>query len=155
MPTWFHIGRRRWMSNRHWWQPIAPIRRKKIVWGEPRVLFAASLALLPLIVFNQQILTGRMMQPYHYEAFVVNYAVVVSAVLTAGLLWKPIPTRVLVWIAALSFSWGFVEVGLPSRLNSVPAAVVNDQIVPVLLRLKQLSKEDGTLAGLRAEGKAS
>jgi hypothetical protein len=134
---------------------VAAVRRKKIVWGEPRALFAASLALLPLIVFNQQILTGRMMQPYHYEAFVVNYAVVVGGVVTAALLWKPIPTRVLVWIAALSFSWGFVEVGLPSRLNSVPQAVVNDQIVPVLLRLKELSKQDGTLADLRAKGNAS
>lgn len=134
---------------------VAAVRRKKIAWSEPQVLFAASLALLPFVVFNQQILTGRMMQPYHYEAFVVNYAVVVGAVITAALLWKPMPTRVLVWIAALSFSWGFVEVGLPSRLNSVPAAVVNDQIVPVLLRLKQLSREDGTLPGLRAKGNAS
>ena len=134
---------------------VAAVRRKRIAWSEPRVLFAASLALLPLIVFNQQIVTGKMMQPYHYEAFVVNYAVVVGAVLTAGLLWKPMPARVLVWIAALSFSWGFVEVGLPSRLNSVPQAVVNDQIVPVLLRLKQLSREDGTLTGLRAKGNAS
>jgi hypothetical protein len=34
----------------------------------------------------------------------------------------------------------------------VPAARVDDQMIPVLLRLKELSKQDGTLAGLRAEG---
>ena len=134
---------------------VAAVRRQKIKWREPRVLFAASLAMLPLVVLNQQLLTGKMMQPYHYEAFVVNYAVLVGAVTTVALLWKPMPSRVLVWIAALSFSWGLVEAGLASRLNFVPAAVVDDRIVPVLLRLKELSKQDGTLAGLRSEGKAA
>jgi hypothetical protein len=95
------------------------------------------------------------MQPYHYEAFIVNYSVLVGLLLTVALLWKPVPGRVLLWIAALSFSWGMVEVGLPARFQSVPAAVVNDQMVPVLRRLKELSKQDGTLAGLHAEGQAS
>lgn len=134
---------------------VVAVRRRKIAWSKPPTLFAASFALLPLVVFNQQILTGKMMQPYHYQAFVVNYAVLVGAVVTAALLWKPMPTRVLVWIAALSFSWGFVEVGLPSRLNTVPAAIADEQIIPVLRRLKELSKEDGTVAGLRTDGKAS
>ena len=134
---------------------VVAIVRKRIAWSEPKVLFAVSLALLPLVVLNQQILTGKMMQPYHYEAFVVNYAVMVGAVVIAALLWKSRPARLLVWIATLSFSWGFVEVGLPSRLSSIPQAVVTDQIVPVLLRLKQLSEEDGTLTGLRTKGNAS
>ena len=134
---------------------IVAVRRKKIELSEQRIICTASFALLPFVVFNQQILTGKMMQPYHYAAFVANYAVLTGAVVTAALLWKPMPARVLVWIAALSFTWGFVEVGLPSRLNSVPQAVVNDQIVPVLLRLKQLSGEDGTLTGLHSKGIAS
>ncbi len=134
---------------------VAAIRRNRIEWREPQALFALSLAVLPLLVLNQQILTGRMMQPYHYEAFVVDYSVMVGLLVTASLLWKPMPSRVLLWIAALSFSWGVIEVGLPSRLNTVPAAVVNDQVVPVLLKLKELSKQDGTLADLRAKGKAS
>jgi hypothetical protein len=95
------------------------------------------------------------MQPYHYDAFIVNYAVLVGLVISVTLFWKHVPGRALLWFAVLSFVWGFVEVGLPSRLNTVPAAIVNDQIVPVLLRLKDLSKEDGTLAELRTEGKAS
>jgi hypothetical protein len=94
------------------------------------------------------------MQSYHYEAFVVNYAVLVGLLITFTLFGKPIPSRLLLWIAALAFSWGLLEVGFPARLNYVPAAVVRDQIVPVLVRLKQLSTEDGTVAGLRANGKA-
>jgi hypothetical protein len=133
---------------------VMSVRRHRINRSEPRVIFAASFALLPFVVFNQQILTGKTMQPYHYDAFVVNYSVLIGLLLTVALLWKPVPARALVWIAALSFSWGVVEVGLPARFQSVPAAVVNDRMVPVLRRLKELSKQDGTLAGLRAEGRA-
>ena len=117
---------------------IVAVRRKKIELSEQRIICAASFALLPFVVFNQQILTGKAMQPYHYEAFVVNYSILVGMLITVTLFWKPVPGRLLLWIAALSFSWGLIEVGLPSRLNSVPAAVVNDQIIPVLLRLKGL-----------------
>ena len=44
--------------------------------------------------------------------------------------------------------------GLQARFQSVPAAVADDQMVPVLRRLKELSKQDGTVANLRAEGQA-
>src|SRR6266545_3790287 len=134
---------------------VIAIRRRRIQRAEAPTLFAASLGLLSFLVFNQQILTGKTMQSYHYEAFILNYSVLVGLLLTVGLLWKPLPGRLLGWVAVLCFSWGLVEVGLPSRLNTVPAAIVDDQIVPVLLRLKQLSNEDGTLAGIRADGKAS
>lgn len=132
---------------------IRRVWQNKIKRSDPQVLFAASLALLPLVVFNQQILTGTTMQPYHYEAFIVNYAVLVALLISVPLLWKPLPGRVLLWIAALSFSWGVVEVGLPSRLNCVPEARVHEQMIPVLLRLKELSKQDLTLAELRTAGK--
>jgi hypothetical protein len=130
------------------------VRRHRLNRSEPGVIFAASLALLPFVVFNQQVFTGKTMQPYHYAAFVVNYSVLVGLMLTVTLLWKPVPRRLLVWLAALSFSWGLVEVGLQARFQSVPAAVVDDQMVPVLRRLKELSKQDGTVASLRAEGQA-
>lgn len=133
---------------------ITAIRRRKIEASSPRVIFAITFVLLPFAVFNQQILTGKTMQPYHYEAFIVNYVVLAGLVLTAALLWTP-NRRVLLWIAAVSFSWGLIEVGLPSRLNTVPEALVNDQIVPVLLHLKDLSSADGTFIGLRNKGSSS
>jgi len=134
---------------------VIGVSRNRIERRESRVIYAASLGFLPLVVFNQQVLTGRMMQPYHFEAFIANYCVLAGLLITVTLFWKQIPGRLLLWIAALAFLWGFVEVGLPSRLKYVPRAVVNDQIVPVFVRLKQLSKEDGTLTGLRVEGNAS
>jgi len=122
---------------------------------QSHVIYAASLAMLPFLVFNQQVLTGKSMQSHHFAAFVANYAVLLGVVLCVTVLWKTISLRVLVWIAALSFSWGFIEVALPSRLASVPSAVANDEMIPVLVRLKQLSNEDGTLAGLRTAGRAA
>jgi hypothetical protein len=133
---------------------VLAILRGRVKTNDPRFVFAASLALLPLIVFNQQIITGRMMQPYHFAAFVVNYTVLVALIVTFKLCANQTSRRALVWIGVLSFMWGMVEVGLPSRLNTVPAAVANDQIVPVLRRLDELSKQDGTLSDLKTKGHA-
>ena len=130
-------------------------RRQKIELNEPRVIFTASLALLPFAVFNQQIVTGWTMQPFHWEAFILNYSVLVGAVIAVALLWKPVPLRLLIWVAALSFAWGIIEVGLPARLTSVPEAVIKDRMVPVLERLNELSKTDGTFADLQTATKPS
>lgn len=40
-----------------------------------------AFALLPLAVFNQQVITGHSMQPFHYAYYVVNYTILVSFVL--------------------------------------------------------------------------
>ncbi len=93
--------------------------------SQPRAIYAASLALLPFVLFNQQVLTGKSMQPWHFAGFVTNYAVLLGVVLCVTLLWKTISPRALLWIAALSFSWG------------------------------DLSTQDGTLASLRGESETS
>ncbi len=130
-------------------------RRGKIEQSAPPpVIFAASFALLPFVVFNQQVLTGRSIQPFHFESFAANYAVLVSLVIVRGFLLRPIPNRALAWIAALCFLWGALEISLPA-IARTPSDVVTDQMIPALLRLRELSKQDGTLAGLRVDGKAS
>ncbi len=134
---------------------IIGLFRRRIEKTEPRVIYAASLALLPFVVFNQQVLTGRTMQVFHFEIYVVNYSTLVSLLITVTLLWRPAPRRLLAWLAGLSFAWGVIVVGLPSRLVFVPLAVANDKRIPVLRRLKELSKQDGTLADLRTRGQAS
>jgi hypothetical protein len=134
---------------------VIGIVRRRIERTDQRLIYTASLVLLPFVVFNQQVLTGKTMQAYHFEAFIVNYSTLVALVITVTLLWLAVPDRLLIYVAALSFSWGIVEVGLPSRLNYVPAAIVKDQGIPALLRLKELSNEDGTLADLRTKGQAS
>jgi len=129
------------------------VRRGKIKRSEPRVIFAASFALLPFVLFNQQVLTGRSMQPYHFESFVANYGVLVGLVILAALLYQPIKRRSLLRIAVLCFLWGVVEVTMPVLAN-YRTNVTADQMVPVLLRLKELSKQDGTFASLRDHGRS-
>jgi len=131
---------------------VREVLRGKVMRNDPRLIFAASLALLPFALFNQQILTGRSMQPYHFETFVTNYAVLVSLVILGALLYQPIIRRRLLWIAVLCFLWGAVEVAMPVLAN-YRTNIAADQMVPVLLRLKELSKQDGTLSNLRAEGR--
>lgn len=119
------------------------VRRRQIELNNARLIFTASLALLPFAVFNQQIITGWTMQPYHYEVFILNYAVLVAVVI-AVVLRGPVPRQLLIWMAALSVVWGAVEVGVPARLTFVPAATNTDRMIPVLLRLNELAKADGT-----------
>ena len=129
--------------------------RHRIKLTESRAIYAVSLALLPFIVFNQQVLTGKTLQAFHFEMFAINYSTLVGLLIMVTLFWKRVPRRFLILIAASSFAWGVVVVGLPSRLLFVPWAVSNDQGIPVLRRLKELSKQDGTLADLRTKGQAS
>jgi hypothetical protein len=82
-----------------------------------RVIFAASFALLPLVLFNQQIVTGRSMQPHHFESFVVNYTVLIGLVIVTTLFFQPIRRRSLLWIAVLCFLWGALEVTMPVLAN--------------------------------------
>ena len=131
---------------------VIAIRRKAIERTDPRAIFAASFALLPLAVFNQQVLTGRTMQPYHFETFVVNYGVLIAFVILAVLLWEPKVRRALALIAVACCVWGATEVTVAILAHSKPSLVA-DLVVPVLRRLDQLSTQDGTLEGLRATGK--
>lgn len=113
-------------------------KKGRVSLHDPRVVFAASFALLPGIVFNQQVITGRSMQPFHFEDFIVNYVSLISVVILVSIVWTRIPKRVLVWTAALSFLVGVVEMNLPIRAY-YEADVVKDEAVPVLKRLNNLT----------------
>jgi hypothetical protein len=134
---------------------IVGIRKGSLAWAQPQVQYTASLAILPFIVFNQQVVTGRTIQPFHFEIFVVNYSSLIACVILVRLFWSGLSTRFLLWVSVTSFCIGLLAVGLPGRLVSVPAAIESDKGVPVLRRLSQLSLEDGTLFDLRNNGTAS
>jgi hypothetical protein len=133
---------------------IIGIRRQKFARTEPRVIYIASLALLPFVVFNEQVFTGKTMQPFHYEIFVVNYTTMVAILVFCTLVWKQLHRRLLISIAVLSLCAGIIAVALPARLVFVPAATANDKGIPVLLRLRERSSQDGTLSALREKGYA-
>jgi len=130
------------------------IRRKRISPRDPSIIFAMSIALLPVLLFNQQIVTGRSMQPFHYQYFIVNYTALVALVILAKDYLRAFSSRRITLLASAIVLWGVAEVGVPTNIR-VASDIKNDQIVPVLRRLKALSATDGTLSDLRNQGKTS
>lgn len=124
--------------------------RKLIDMRDPVVLFAASFALMPALVFNQQILTGRSLQPIHYKSFIANYVALISVALLFAILWKlraklsEIPSKSLVTFSIVALGWGVVEVSDITSRDSAKARL-RDEVLPVTRHLTALAKQDGSL----------
>jgi hypothetical protein len=133
-------------------------RRQLIDMQDPAVLFTAACALMPFLVFNQQIVTGRTLQPIHYKVFIANYVALLSIVLLFSLLWRAryaarvIPARALIFTAIAALGWGVVEVSDITSRDAAQARL-RDDVVPVARRLSTIIKEDGSFAAALA-GKA-
>jgi hypothetical protein len=113
-----------------------------------KVLLAISFALLPLVVFNQQIITGHSLQPLHYEMFAANYSVLIGLVIAmaailanAEKLRVALPRKALVFVALAAFEWGAYETLIATR-GSMTLAHEIDDARPVAMRLAQLSASD-------------
>ena len=76
---------------------IVYTRRKRLAWRSPKFLFIGACVASTFVVFNQQVLTGRSLQAFHYEQFVINYVVLVSMVATYRLMWWRVKIRPVVW----------------------------------------------------------
>jgi len=134
---------------------IIGVWRSRIDRADPRFIYAASLAILPFIIFNQQVFTGRTMQVFHFENFVLSYSTLVGLLIMVTLFKRHSSSRGVIWMATLSFAYGIIAVGLPSRLLFMAGAISNDKSVPVLMRLQELSRKDGTFANSRTKDQAS
>jgi hypothetical protein len=122
---------------------------KKITLRERETLFAVSLALVPLIVFNQQIITGRSLQPIHYQVFIGNYVAGLALVLAIGSLLKkteifnkPLAKGVIAFVALLAVVWGFVECHYTVRVLD-EANVARDEGMDIARRLNELAAANG------------
>jgi hypothetical protein len=119
------------------------VRRGSIEQSDRRVIFAASFALLPLVVLNQQVITGRVMQPIHYKGFITNYAVLIAFVLIAGIGWRrvsgerwKVSKRTLVWVAVAALEWGSIE-GYRAARRSAGANYKAAEEMPVYSHLSE------------------
>ncbi len=129
---------------------IWAIKRGWVEWRQPAVLLTVSFALMPLAVFNQQIITGRSLQPDHYEMFSANYLALVAVSLVGFAMRKgrrASPERhVAKWVIVLMgctvIGWGLLEIGVITSKNR-ERNVQRDRFVPVALRLTQLAKARG------------
>lgn len=111
-------------------------------------IFAFSFALVPFITFNQQLLTGRSLQPIHYQVFIVNYVAAFSLVFALGVIlkstfekYKTISVAALIFFALLAVGWGFVEAHYTVRVLD-DANIMRDEAMPVARRLEALAPND-------------
>lgn len=121
------------------WQKLIHIRNKL-------TLFVLSLTMVPFVVFNQQILTGRVLQPIHYEVFIVNYVALFAFCLTLFLLWRGVSERLpklsrvaLPIVALLACVWGVVEARYTTAVVD-QANLLRDEAKPVNQRLRELAQ---------------
>lgn len=115
---------------------------------ERSTLFAFSFALAPLVVFNQQIITGRSLQPIHYQVFIGNYVAALALVVTVGILWRKISAQkplfskiVFSLLTLLAVVWGFVECFYTARVWD-DVNVARDKAMPVARRLEYLARSE-------------
>ncbi len=113
-----------------------------------KALFIAAFALAPLLVFNQQILTARSLQPFHYEFYVINYVVLAAVVLIAQVFWqrfisrtKIVSTVLLSIFGLTAIIWGYIE----AKETTVFWDSINvrrDEAMPVNLYLRESAGGD-------------
>ncbi|HEV2829943.1 MAG TPA: hypothetical protein VGW76_20245 [Pyrinomonadaceae bacterium] len=101
----------------------------------PKILFAASFAVAPFLVFNQQIVTGRSLQPFHYEEFVTNYWVVLAVFLLFGILRREIPKRIITYLAVGGIGIALM-LGVQAARLTRSSNVRFDEVRAVALRLR-------------------
>jgi hypothetical protein len=111
-------------------------------------LFAISLALTQIAVFNQQVVTGQELQPIHYQVFIGNYVAGLAAVVTFALIWRDLKGReepawrlIIATFALIAAGWGFVECHYTVRILD-DVNVARDEALPVARRLAEIGRDD-------------
>lgn len=121
---------------------------------EHSTVFLIAFAVVPFIVFNQQVITGRSLQPFHYEFYVVNYLVALTVVLTLTVFLKQIKlpklySAILLVVGISAVIWGYLEVKYTTKLL-VSWNLERDEAMPISKRLVELAEENETLYGKNA-----
>ena len=93
------------------------VRKGRLDLRSPAILFVAACAITPFIVLNQQVITGRSLQPFHFDQFALCYMVLVAAVIVDALWWKLLTRRAVLSIA-LSLVVGVSLAAKTRKVNS-------------------------------------
>lgn len=130
--------------------------RGRIEWRDRAALFTASLALTPLVVFNQQVLTGRSLQPLHYELYIAKYLSLLALVLAVALIrrgragvWRPFRAPALACVALAALGWAMFETAVEAKRHAW-ASLDRDQALPVARRLAELARAEPLAGDSRA-----
>lgn len=124
---------------------IFAIKMKWIELQNQTTIFIISLSALPLIVFNQQIVTGYSLQPMHYNMYILNYLVLLSLVLFIGQLFtvKINKIKPIYWLlpAILCGCWGIIEINYTTKYR-FGYNLRRDESFLVNRRLAEIAKTD-------------
>lgn len=116
-------------------------RRGVFSWRSASALFSASCAITPLVVFNQHVLTGRSLQPFHYEQFIVNYLVLIGLVAIYPVVGKLVRIRPALWVLfALIIG---VVTAVKSYTLVAPMSGFVDRSIPVMRATESLKQQNG------------
>ena len=119
--------------------------KKKFEVQTSKLLFAASFAVVPFLIFNQQVITGRSLQPFHYAEFVTNYWVVIAAFLTIGLIQHVVPRRILRYAGAAAIFFG-IMLGIRAANSTAPMNAQLDDGRGIALKLRAENNQGLVLA---------
>ncbi len=127
---------------------LTGILRRRIQWRDERVLFATGLCFSIFAVFNQQLITGHSLQPFHYEWFIANYCAGVAIVLAVFILSsagkkKWLANRRLLGISLAALLWATGEVWLASSLNHSHNQHIDETHI-ISNHLTELGETDGS-----------
>lgn len=116
--------------------------------ADRKAFFIAAFAAAPFLVFNQQIITGRSLQPFHYEFYVINYVVLLSCVLLVSIFWqrflsnkRAVSLLLISVITVAAIAWGYIEATETTKFWD-DINVTRDEAMPVNLRLRELAGGD-------------
>ncbi len=114
---------------------------------ENKAFFVAACAFSPFLVFNQQILSGRSLQPFHYEFYVINYVILLSIVLLVAIFWqqifiklKSVSIILLLFFGTAAIGWGYVEATKTTEFWD-DINIQRDEAMPVNFHLRQIADE--------------
>jgi hypothetical protein len=111
---------------------------------DSKILFLLSLALVAPMVFNQQILTGRSLQPFHYEFFCVNYISVLSLTIVCFILLKERSKsgdfrKLLLSLGITVVFFGYFD-SLPGISTMREINVRRDELLPVAEKVRSINQ---------------
>jgi len=118
---------------------------------DPVIRFTISFALLPFVLFNYQVITGRSLQSFHYETYIAPYSVAVAAVLSGALLLRRrlgLPSlyrrsiRTLWCLAILTLVWASTGTVIMSRAHIASERLADEKLTAVRRMYEDLVPEE-------------
>ena len=121
--------------------------RARIELRTKEILVALTFFATPIILFNQQVITGHSLQPVHYAVFIANYLVLaafimlVSGWIKASAFDTAVTKKILVYAALAAVLWGFIEASGSARFNAV-ASEIRDESLPAIRMIEKMRQDD-------------